>query len=269
MSCHASTEGASTLLPVIVFADSHLTVGRPERTRLVLDFLDTLPGRTNQVYILGDLFDFWLGRKHLLLPDYSDLLGKLRELTESGMEIRMIRGNRDFLIDSSFAEHTGVQLLGDYFDLDVGEQKVRMTHGDLLCTADWRYLMWRRVVRHPVVRGCVRLMPLFATRALAVRMREFSENEIRRKKMKQAVGIVEAAAIEAMDEKSDFLIVGHAHTPGTRAFTVDGEEKMMYVLGDWKEQGIYLQLSSDGIEHWKFSREGDNPVEVPHQPNWD
>lgn len=267
-SCPPTSPPLVTNERVVVIGDCHLAVGEPERTRLVLRFLDQLPSQGRRLIILGDLFDFWLGAKHLLLPDFQEVLDKLRQLTDQGIDIRLIPGNRDFLLDKHFTERTGIRLLGDFEMVYVETLRARLTHGDLLCTRDWRYHLWRRIVRNRLVRWVIGWMPLFLMRWLAVWMRDLSKGEVKRKAF-PTMGFVESAVAGALEGDVDVLIVGHSHTPETRAMRVGGVEKKVYVLGDWQKVGIYLILGNGGISFHCFSEDEARPLEVPHRHKWE
>jgi UDP-2,3-diacylglucosamine hydrolase len=253
--------------PIVVLGDCHLAVGHPERTRLVLRFLDSVRGTASRIIFLGDLFDFWLGAKHLDIPDFKDVLDKLRELTSGGIDISIIHGNRDFLLDSRFTARTGARLLGDCAVVQAGQLKVLLTHGDLLCTRDWRYRLWRFLVRNPLVKAIIAHLPLPLTRWLAVQMRRFSNSEISRKGLRK-IGFVEAAAAEFAQDDIDALVLGHSHEAETRTIHVGGREKLVYVAGKWEETGTYLTLDRSGVRFWRFSLDGSEPADVPHRASW-
>jgi len=253
--------------PIVVLGDCHLAVGKPERTRLVLRFLDSVRCTASRIVFLGDLFDFWLGAKHLDLPDFKDVLDKLRELTDGGLEVWIVHGNRDFLLDDQFAERTGTRLLGDCAVVQFGHQKALLTHGDLLCTRDWRYRLWRFFVRNRVVKAIIAHLPLPVTRWVAVQMRRCSSSRIRRKGLRK-IGFVESAAAEFAAGDIDALVLGHAHDAETRTVHAGGRDKPVYVAGEWEETGTYLTLDGSGVRFWRFSADGSSPAEVPHRASW-
>lgn len=253
--------------PIVILGDCHLAVGQPERTELVLRFLDDVSARASRIVFLGDLFDFWLGAKHLDLPDFRDVIDKLRQLTDAGLPIDLIQGNRDFLLDHHFEARTGTRLLGDYTVVESGDLKARLTHGDLLCTRDWRYRVWRGFVRRPVVKGLIGWMPLFLTLWLAVLMRKFSQSEVNRKGFSR-LGFVEDAAAKVAADGVDALILGHAHDAETRTLLAGGREKPVYVAGDWKDGGTYLTIERGQIVFQAFSSEGARPFVPPHRATW-
>ncbi|MDP6117773.1 MAG: UDP-2,3-diacylglucosamine diphosphatase [Planctomycetota bacterium] len=258
---------ASSSKPIVVFGDCHLAVGVPTRTRLVMDFLDGLPGYTEHIIILGDLFDFWLGAKHLLLPDFTEVLDKLRSLTDQGISINLTPGNRDFLLDHHFVDRTGVTLMSDFHDIEMAGKTIRLTHGDLLCTSDWRYRIWRTVVRNPIVKAFIAFTPLFFTKWMAVQMRRVSQSEVKQKNL-QGLGFQEAAASKVMQDDAVALVAGHAHVPHTKTILVDEDEKAFYVCGDWAEIGIYITLEPDGIFHRVFPSADREVIEVRHFMEW-
>ncbi len=127
-------------------SDLHLSDKHPELTQAFFTFLNESKEACTHLYILGDLFEAWIGDDDDT-PIYQEIKKALLEFTTNGPETFFIHGNRDFLIGNSFAEDTGITLLPDPYSLDINRQKVVLSHGDFLCTDDVDYIAFRDQVR--------------------------------------------------------------------------------------------------------------------------
>jgi UDP-2,3-diacylglucosamine hydrolase len=228
-------------------SDLHLDQTDPAISRQFLDFLAGDARGADALYILGDLFEAWLGDDD---PDPAarEVVAALRELSDSGVPLYVMHGNRDFLIGPRFCVETGAVLLEDRSVVDLYGERVLLMHGDALCTDDADYQRLRRILRNPAVLWTLRHLSLAQRRRLARRLRAGSRAHI------------DATAPEIMDVNADAvarafrsagvrtLIHGHTHRPAVHALTVDGSPVRRIVLGDWYTQGSVLFWSSDDFE---------------------
>ncbi|MCW8905114.1 UDP-2,3-diacylglucosamine diphosphatase, partial [Sedimenticola sp.] len=129
----------------LIISDLHLSQHRPGTVALFLRFLREQAGRAGELYILGDLFDAWIGDDNIL-PPVPEVIQALRQLTDGGCTLSVMHGNRDFLLGSDFARATGGRLLADPFVTDLGGQSTLLMHGDLLCTDDLEYQQARKLL---------------------------------------------------------------------------------------------------------------------------
>lgn len=229
----------------LLVSDLHLDAASPAAVAQFLGFLDGEATRCDGLYILGDLFESWIG-------DDDDegtrrqVCAGLRRLTQRGVPCRIQHGNRDFLLGAAFAARTGCELVGDPLVLQLDGHRVVLSHGDALCTGDVAYQRFRRVTRSHFVQRTWLALPLPARRTLAGLARRRSHAHTRR--LPAAIMDVAPEAVAALlrATRADILIHGHTHRPGVHRIEVDGRECTRIVLGDWYEQGSVLALNSDG-----------------------
>jgi UDP-2,3-diacylglucosamine hydrolase len=239
----------------LFISDLHLDGARPDITAQFLDFLDREARRARALYILGDLFEAWIGDDDPD-PDKRRVIQGLRSITGAGVKTFLIHGNRDFLIGARFCRETGVELLDDGTLIDVYGRRVLLMHGDLLCTDDHAYQRLRRIVRNPIVQFVLRRLSLRQRQRLAERMREGSKEHIKS---------MDIAAPQIMDVNQDevrrtferygvdCVIHGHTHRPAVHEMQIDGHQAVRIVLGDWYEQGSVLRWNERGFELAKLS----------------
>ncbi len=234
-------------MTTLFISDLHLDPESPEIARQFVAFLDGEARSADALYVLGDLFEVWLGDDD---PDPAarDIVAALRRLTDSGVPCYVMHGNRDFLIGRRFCEATGARLVDDGTVVDVHGQRVLLMHGDLLCTDDTSYQRLRRIVRNPIVKWTLAHLGLARRRALAQKMREGSR--MHTGATAPEIMDVNATAVAAAFRANHVatMVHGHTHRPAVHELVVDGEEVRRVVLGDWHVQGSVLAWSPDGFE---------------------
>jgi UDP-2,3-diacylglucosamine hydrolase len=234
----------------LFISDLHLDGARPDITAQFLDFLELEGRHARALYILGDLFEAWIGDDDPD-PDKRRVIAALRSASAAGVDCFLMRGNRDFLIGSRFCRETGARLLHDGTVIDLYGRPVLLMHGDLLCTDDHAYQRLRRIVRNPLVQFTLRRLTLRQRQRLAERMRQGS---------KEHIASMDEAAPQIMDVNADTvlrtfaqygvdcMIHGHTHRPAIHELDVDGRKAIRIVLGDWYEQGSVLRWDERGYE---------------------
>jgi UDP-2,3-diacylglucosamine hydrolase len=234
----------------LFISDLHLDGTRPDITAQFLDFLEREARRAQALYILGDLFEAWIGDDDPD-PDKRRVIQGLRAVKNAGVPTFLIHGNRDFLIGKRFCRETGVQLLTDGTVIDLYGRRVLLMHGDLLCTDDHAYQRLRRIVRNPIVQFVMRRLTLRRRQKLAERMRAGS---------KEHIASMDIAAPQIMDVNQDevrrtlarfgvdCIIHGHTHRPAVHELQIDGNAAVRIVLGDWYEQGSVLRWNERGFD---------------------
>lgn len=208
-------------------------------------FLHREAGDGDGLYILGDLFETWIGDDDDE-PVRSAVCADLREFTRNGVPCYVLRGNRDFLLGRDFELRTGCTLLPDPVLLQAGAIRAVISHGDQLCSDDLAYLRFRSLASANWFRSSMLGLPLSTRRALAGFARSRSRQhtrQLRTEIMDVAPGAV-AGALRCGN--SNLLIHGHTHRPGIHALEVDGRPARRIVLGDWYDQGSCLVLDADG-----------------------
>lgn len=230
----------------LFISDLHLAPERPATVALFLDFLGRQAREAEALYILGDLFDAWIGDDDDE-PPYPAIRAALRDLTTSGTRCAILPGNRDFLLGRRFLADTGCELLADPTLIDLYGTPTLLMHGDLLCTDDRAYQRFRRVIRNPIVKRLFLWRGLERRRALAQDYRRRSMAAIAGKSL-TIMDVNPDAVLEALRRQgARRLIHGHTHRPGDHALSLDGQPAQRLVLAEWREdQGEALLVSPGG-----------------------
>ena len=234
-------------MTALFISDLHLYHQRPAVTEAFRQFLRQDAVQADSLYILGDLFEAWIGDDDPD-PHNRSIVTSLKALTDSGTRCFFIPGNRDFLVGDRFAAESGVSILNDGTQIDLYNQPVLLLHGDTLCTDDKGYQRFRRFVHHPATQAVFLALPVAARRALAKRMRDQSMSTSSQKP--EEIMDVNQAAVEKTlrDESVKILVHGHTHRPAAHRFKLAGSDVQRIVLGDWYSQGSILRWDSAGPE---------------------
>lgn len=237
-------------------SDLHLC---PERADLAARFFAFLAatGKTDvaALFILGDLFDAWIGDDDLDEPFNARICGELRQLTAHGTQLYFLAGNRDFLIGEGFAAATGARLLPETIKVGVGGTAVLLLHGDTLCTDDVDYQRFRAQVRDAAWQAGFLSRPLAERRAEARNLRERSRQATQAKALE--IMDVNAASVRAtlLAAGCQRMIHGHTHRPGCEQIPLHGGMAERWVLSDWDSgRGDALEIDANGIRRLDWSR---------------
>jgi len=232
-------------LVTLFISDLHIDASRPAITRCFLDFLAREAHHADALYILGDLFESWVGDDDPD-PDQTAAMGGLRDLTERGVPCFVMHGNRDFLIGDRFRALTGAILLADPIMLTLYGRSVLVMHGDALCTDDLSYQRLRATVRDGRWQAEFLALGAARRRALADAARDGSRAHTA--SVAYAITDVNADSVASVLRASgaSTLLHGHTHRPGIHAFEVDGRACTRIVLGDWYTQGSVLRWDEQG-----------------------
>jgi UDP-2,3-diacylglucosamine hydrolase len=231
---------------VLFISDLHLHAGDAETARRFREFIAGPARGAREVYILGDLFEAWIGDDDDD-PRIAPVVDALKTLTDSGVQCALMHGNRDFLLGQRFCALTGCRLLGDYERLNLFGQPVLLTHGDLLCTDDTRYMTLRAELRSPAWQRDFLAKPLAERRQIASDLRQLSTTEISMKS--DFIMDVNQLAVERTMREHDvaLLLHGHTHRPAVHHFTLSGRPATRIVLGAWYEQASFLRWTPEGF----------------------
>ncbi len=231
----------------LFISDLHLDAGRPQITQLFLDFLETRASGSDALYILGDLFEAWIGDDDQSDMNQSVCQG-LRQCAASGTPVFVMHGNRDFLLGERFAEQSNVTLLQDPTRIDLYGTPTLLMHGDLLCTDDTEYLSFREMVHDSQWQTGFLVKSLEQRSKIAVDMRALSKEKTS-DKAESIMDVNQQAVIQTMTENQvPRLIHGHTHRPDVHELLIANKPARRFVLGDWYEQGSVLECSPDGCE---------------------
>lgn len=231
---------------IILISDLHIALNKKEITNRFLLFLKNQAREVNTVYILGDLFDAWVGDDDNTSPN-KNIKYQLKLLTESGVQVFLQQGNRDFLMGDQFCRETGVTLLNDYKVINLNGVNTLLTHGDLLCTDDLPYQAFREKSRSDEWKQNVLSKPLLI-RLLAARWYRFKSYFHKRKKSQDIMDVNQQSVINEMLKHNCYrLIHGHTHRPAVHNFDINGKPAQRFVLAQWeKDSAQILRWNSEG-----------------------
>ncbi|HCD7250922.1 TPA: UDP-2,3-diacylglucosamine diphosphatase [Citrobacter farmeri] len=234
-------------MTTLFIADLHLCTEEPVITAGFLRFLAGEARQADALYILGDLFEAWIGDDDPN-PLHREMAAAIKALVDSGVPCFFIHGNRDFLIGKRFARESGMTLLPQEKVLDLYGRRVLIMHGDTLCTDDAGYQAFRAKVHQPWLQTLFLALPLFIRKRVAARMRAGSKAANSSKSL--AIMDVNKHAVVAEMEKYrvQWLIHGHTHRPDVHALTVNGEPAFRVVLGAWHREGSMVKVTPDDVE---------------------
>lgn len=228
-------------------SDLHLDSTAPEANQQFLDFLRTHAAGVEALYILGDLFESWVGDDETDAEKLRICAG-LRTLTGSGVPCFVLHGNRDFLLGPGFCASTGARLLPDPVVAELDGERVLITHGDVLCTDDHSYQELRSTVRQAGWQKRFLALPIEVREQFANRARAGSKAHTGRT-APDIMDVNAGAVVEAFRAAgARRMIHGHTHRPGIHDVAVDGAQAQRIVLGAWYEQGSYLWNQSGAFE---------------------
>ncbi len=233
---------------ILFISDLHISLEKPEITCRFLGFLQHRAPKAAAVYILGDLFDAWIGDDDPTPPN-NKIRKHLKQLTDSGTRVYLQPGNRDFLLGKQFCQDTGVTLLDDYVVIDLHGASTLLTHGDLLCTDDLPYQAFRAKSHTPEWQQYVLSKPLLL-RLLAARWYRIRSHFHKRKKSQNIMDVNQGTVLKVMrDHNSLRLIHGHTHRPNVHNFEIGDQPAQRFVLAAWsKNAGEILCWNSKGYQ---------------------
>lgn len=249
MKSAAFTASARPHLVALFISDLHLQPTHELTSNAFIKFLQQQGPHTPQIFILGDLFEYWLGDDGMDSPWHQRIIHALRDTTDAGIKINIIVGNRDFLIGDDFFAVTGTTKLPDPYVLEDGEHRLVLTHGDALCTDDHRYMAFRAHVRNPETQAQFLSQPIAARQKMIEEWRKSSEEEKKSKSSAMMDVNQEAATALFAETNTTTMIHGHTHRP--TCHDSDDGKYSRYVLTDWDcenkpERGGWISLYSDG-----------------------
>ena len=226
-------------------SDLHLDESQPHLIQFFLKFLNQCDKTVDALYILGDLFEVWIGDDvHSLFSE--EMIEALRTKTKNGLPIFFLPGNRDFLIGKKFLTASGCQLLPDEKKIWLYHTPVLLMHGDTLCTRDIHYLKWRKLSHHPLSRYFFLCWPLSWRQALANQLRKKSK-AYTQKLNSDLMDVTQSEVERVMSHhQANVLIHGHTHRPGIHPFSLNGKAAERIVLGAWHDHPNVLVWKENG-----------------------
>ncbi|MCK6261975.1 UDP-2,3-diacylglucosamine diphosphatase [Vibrio sp. ZSDE26] len=233
-------------MTTLFISDLHLSPSRPDITECFIDFMKNEAIHATKLYVLGDLFEFWIGDDDN--SDFSMHIQKeFKALTQLGVQCYFTQGNRDFLVGKRFAKQTGMTLLADETVIDLYGRKAVILHGDTLCTLDVKYLEYRKTVHQPWLQWIFNRIPFFIKRKIVSKV----QTDIKEEKQSKSLDIMDVTpdeVISVMDTHHvDLMIHGHTHRPNIHELQTSSGNSTRIVLGDWYTQGSILVYDENGF----------------------
>jgi len=233
---------------IIFISDLHISIEKTEITRRFISFLQNQATKASAVYILGDFFDTWVGDDDNTPPN-KKIKQQLKQLTDSGTQVYLQQGNRDFLLGQQFCNESGITLLDEYTVIDLFGVKTLLTHGDLLCTDDIPYQEFRKKSRTTEWKQNVLTKPLLL-RLLVARWYRFRSFFHKRKKTQDIMDVNQQTITQVMQQYDCLrLIHGHTHRPALHDFEISNNPAQRIVLAEWKKDSAeLLRWTAEGFK---------------------
>ncbi|MFA5937947.1 MAG: UDP-2,3-diacylglucosamine diphosphatase [Sinimarinibacterium sp.] len=234
-------------MAALFLSDLHLPAEPSPLREGFLRFLAGPACDARSVYLLGDIFEYWIG-DDVGLQVYAEEVAALRALTARGVEVRFMHGNRDFLVGRRFARATGVALMRDPTALELDGRRALLSHGDLWCTDDHAYQRWRRFSRNRLAQAIFARLPRSLRERVAGGLRSHSSSE-KRYKPEAIMDVNPAAIVQGFRHSGTRLMIhGHTHRPADHALSVDGQPAQRIVLADWHPERMeYIVATTEGL----------------------
>ena len=229
----------------LFLSDVHVSPARPEAVAALVDLLEAAIGRLDALFVLGDLFDQWLGDDDVT-PPHPEVEAGLRAVANSGTHISAHHGNHDFLLGISFAERTGCEVVSGHQVVELDGVKTVLLHGDVLCTDDVEYQEYRKYTRTQENQAAFLALPLAERQAHALALSQ-SSAELKRLRSDEIMDVNPDAVRKLLvDSGAHQMVHGHTHRPKVHTHLVDNQPARRIVLGDWYESPGEVALQERG-----------------------
>lgn len=234
---------------ILFISDLHLSENRPDLVKAFIEFCNSKALKASSLYILGDLFDAWLGDDN---KNYISLLviSELKKLNANNVKVFFMPGNRDFLVGNEFEKLTNCKIISDPQIINNFNKKILLMHGDSLCTDDEEYMQFRKYIRSSNIKNEILTKPLEERIKLANDLRAKSKSA-NASKAEDIMDVNHNSVIEAM-KKNNAKILIHGHTHRPMKHNINEIDSSRYVLGDWDVNGWYIKLNKFGLELLSF-----------------
>lgn len=217
----------------VFISDTHFNENHPDITQRFIDFLELNMASIEKLYLLGDLFDTWIGDDNTT-PLSTKISDVLANCANHGMKIYFIHGNRDYLIGAKFAKSCNMTLLNDKTVISLYGKKTLLMHGDLLCTDDRAYQTYRKIMFSPLMKKISLLLPLRLRKRIATKLRNVSKESNAMKSI-NIMDVSENSVIQALEEHhAELLIHGHTHRQNIHTVPLTHQLAQRMVLGAWE-----------------------------------
>ncbi len=233
-------------------SDLHLDESRPDLCQGFFDYLDRIIPDTERLFILGDLFEAWIGDDDLSTFNTS-IIKNLSTFTQSGAELYIMHGNRDFLLAENFARATGAHIIQDPYILNAGDSLYLLSHGDSFCTDDVDYQAFKLKIRSPETINFLLSQSLNDRKLLAESLRKDTQQAVESKSLSIMDVNTDTVTTSFANHKVKLMIHGHTHRPAIHTHCIKGEDCRRFVLGDWQTHGYEIVLDNKSLQLVKFN----------------
>lgn len=220
-------------MTIFFISDVHLNQENPKSYNLLTKFFNNLPPTTQAIYILGDLFEYWVDDNinNQFLIEVKQLL----QTISNKISIYFIHGNRDFLIGSTFAQQTNIKILPEFYKINIYGYNILLTHGDALMPDPLHYY-FSKIIRHPITRLIAKILPISLKLIIAKQIRNLSKNRFKNNKNQNLYDASQQLIETYLTKYScNILIHGHTHQPNVYNFNIKDKMFTRVVLGDWHD----------------------------------
>lgn len=232
-------------MTTLFISDLHLSGEHPAVSELFVAFLASYGHQAQTLYILGDLFELWLG-DDAVLPEHETVIQALHETSASGTDIAIMHGNRDLLLGEQFCQQSGCRLISDPCLIEINQEAVLLMHGDTLCTDDLEYQRFRQMVHDKSYQQAFLALPI-AERLTRVQFFRQQSQQSTRQKAAEIMDVNQQAVIDVFSTyEVKRLIHGHTHRPAVHELEINGHSVQRMVLADWGLTGQVLMHNAQG-----------------------
>lgn len=250
-------------MKAIFISDAHLRKSSDDRYKKLMDFFDaiqkghipaqvnydtpvTAPVHIDDLYIAGDLFDFWFCRKEKINPEFKPIINKLIELQKTGIRIHLSEGNHDFFMGEYFRDVLGMEVFEEMTNVRLDDMQALIAHGDTTDSTNIKYILFRKFLRSHAFYNIQRFIPASLRWALA----GFSSTASKELTIEDGDALVEkmsSFALAKFQEDYDAVILGHCHVPSLNHYTIEGKKKTFVTLGDWIRHYSFLYYEDNNF----------------------
>jgi UDP-2,3-diacylglucosamine hydrolase len=235
----------------ILASDFHLTPDDPAGLATFHAFLKDVVAGAERFYLIGDIFETWVGKKHLRWPEYRAVFDALRALSASGTDVVLFHGNRDFLLGAAEAAVCAGRVVGEESEFALYGRRALLLHGDSLCTNDVGYQKTKPILRGGFVRFLTHVLPFATQLRIARKLRGTSKRSVAMKATAE-MEIVPDAVRARYAEGYEVMVCGHVHRPGVRTYTGGAREVDLHVLGAWHDGGVFARADENGVKLFEY-----------------
>ncbi len=238
----------------IFISDLHLSSHQESLQNLFYDFLQGPALMAEKIYILGDLFDVWVGMD-LHTDFYKKIARAFKALSSQGIQLFFMAGNRDFLLQNAFLKEANITKIDDHSIISLYGNNVLLSHGDKLCSQDIVYQRYRKVAQHPITKKLFLLLPKRSRTRIGNKLRQRSKHY----QQQQVSSILDVCpeSVEGLMKQAQvsYMLHGHVHRPKFHSHLLDNKPAMRFVLGDWHDTASFIISTPTNISLATFNKE--------------